>query len=250
MNYHKPKPLDEVVLSDFTHQNRRGLIIEPISYWPIRRQEVSIITSLCEQIEPDEEKRALLVLGTAIGFEPYLFAKTGCFAQVIGINLSETIHGPAYAQPNLRMEVCDAETAAKAYKNRITCAVSPYMESGLNLTPAIFAINPKLIVYIYDRHGLCGPLTKQAWERDKIRAFEPGNLYRRICKWDAPAHYCLSAMIEGSYCAYEHSNQNIVELQLRQDIELPQIREFQCDGKYLWEDQLESSEVVWLSTFV
>lgn len=250
MTYQKPKPFDQVKLSDFTHHYRCGDVIEPISYWVGRKAEVGMITSVCEEIEPDSEKRAMLVLGTAIGFEPYLFAKTGCYAQVVGINLSEAVQGPAYTHPNLRMECCDAQTAARAYRDhQITCLLCPYMESGANLTPEILAIDPKLIVYVYDQHGLCGPLTKQAWERDQIRAFEPGCSYRRICKWRSVAHYCLSAMIEGSFCAYEHPNQNVVELQLRQDLMLPEIGEFQ-GSKYPWEDGLEPVEVIWLSTSV
>jgi hypothetical protein len=249
MKYPKPKPLGIIQLSDFTHQYHCGEVIEPISYWVGRKAEVEKISSLCADIEPDPAKRSLLVLGTAIGFEPYLFAATENFAKVIGINRSETVPSPAYAAPTLRMEWCSAPTAADAHRDQITCVVCPYMESGVNLTPAILAINPKLIVYIYDRHGLCGPLTQQAWERDAIRAFEPGSAYRRIVKWAAPAHYCLKPIIEQSYCAYEHPYQNIVELQLRLDTELPPARDFQ-DGCYPWEAGLEPIDPVWLSTFI
>ena len=279
MQYHKPKALSKITISDFCYQYRNGEMIEPISYWVVRKQETDIIASLCENIEPAKEKRTLLDSGSGLGFIPYLFANTEGLGNVVGINLSEEIFCPPcrdpgiitdvlvsnrkaqmksivwqarptylehYRHPNLLMETCDAETTAKKYKDKILCVTCVYMESGINLTPQIFEINPKIIVYVRDKHGLCGPLTQVDWERDKNRAFEQGERYRTILRWDAPSHYCLEPKLEGSYCAYEDINQNEVEIQLRRDVALPQIR-FSNPEKYGWETLLDPVNIQWVS---
>jgi len=240
MKYRKPKQLSEITVLEFCHQYEDGDIIEPISYWPIRAQEISIISSLCKHIEPNKEKRTLLDLNTGLGFIPYLFVQSDNFNKVYGANPPGFDMFPAPYQQNkhLKIETIATDQLIDKYKHKILCLTCVYMESDRNLTPIIFKINPKLIIYVTDKSGICGPVSLAEWEKDDIRAFDPGQMYRTILRWDGPSHYCIKAKTESSFCDHDDLNQNTIEIQLRKDIPLPVF-----DGvsfqKFKWENYFQ-----------
>ncbi|MFO8015501.1 MAG: methyltransferase [Candidatus Woesearchaeota archaeon] len=249
-----------------TLENICGSIKEPpVCFWAPKRREIQRMVNAAKAVHEGQGKPRIIDLGCGNAFLTYLLASTGD-AELIGIEPNrEMIENTPYSHPSMKLETGDSSHAVERYSGQnIDMVLCSWMGYKTNLTPDIRAIRPRAIIYVREGGGATGisdyeyswMLEDEGYDIDDIRtqnlpeklkrenmvSFTPDREHSDAFEWTGPALGEIKNLLRGEM-AYDH-NMNVVEIQIRKDITVPDIMDIKegegCVAeKYRWEARLE-----------
>jgi len=202
------KPIGEVKLSDMHSTNKKARV----SFFLPKREEVEAILHLAELIS-GVDKPLILDIGCGNGFLAYLLAKEGD-VDVIGIDPNHNLIEEAskhYKLPNLQLISGDSKFAMK-YKGEADLVINSWMPVGIDLSKDIKKLNPKAIVYVRYKDSK----TMTGKQYGLFQSYRTGWQYRNFLIWRTLGN-------------------NVVQIQLRHDVDIDELPKTHTKKKYNWE---------------
>lgn len=204
----------------------------PVMYWAPRQLDIVRFVALADALHGENSDLPTVVeIGSGSGLLSFLLAKTGKL-NVIACEPDQglvAISQQQYQHPNVQFLALDAKAAAENLKGQdVACVLNSWMPPGLNLTPAIRALNAKAIVYVLDTRGSTGFTSNNdrllEWKHretiDHVESYRPGSNYQPLCCWHGPAHW---EFVQAKSMARFHSPfspefANQIQCQVRNDV--------------------------------
>ncbi len=232
--------------------------IDPVSYWTPRSVDIKAIAAIAYAVN---DKPKVLDIGCGNAFFSHLLAAE---VPVIGIEPDEILlQTTPYTHPDLQLLKGTAAEAVETFGNdSIDVVISSWMPKGVDFSESIYALNPKAIIFIRELMGFTG--TRETYtDREN---------YTKAVSWigmstaDTAAYFnalCKQLDPHGNTKYYtadqamRHKNwqevfttglddhapfasiTNMIDVRLRNDIQVSFPLEVSGLNPYLWEQDLQ-----------
>jgi hypothetical protein len=248
-------PIEQVDLFKMTCEPGHG---DAVSFWVPRNADIQAIAAIAKSVSPNP---TVLEVGCGNAFATHLLARE---LPVIAVDPNEeALKSTPYRHSNLDLRVGTDEDCIDMFKDTpVDVVICAWMPQGIDLSDSIYALNPKVVIFIRDGLGQDGTrksyghrngykqLTQwlgftmgdiSTFFRDMCAQLNPRDPYHYYSVEEAKNHPEWSHTYEK--VAFVRSNglkaYNIFDVRIREDISEPEFP-LKVDkiSPYPWEEQL------------